>query len=1014
MALSKVLRDEKRSPNVEELAAIGFAHTLLAEGYTLPPLMVSLGQPGQRPGVHTYIAVTDPGPDNMRVTLQDNDILQNGVTVHTEYIDRRESKDKTIVEPYRFPSHIAAAKIRLMAGDEAPCSVYVGRPMFEGLPFDNSFDYSKGGKNFEEYSAKYRANTRDAMTGDEKKAEARSRMDGEKMFQAGLLKAVHYTAAACSSVFINGVSECKIGIENMTELQAITFLKAVRANIMRDEGVQYVSAAFNIYMPIYSDKTYHRLLTEPEDIAYMAISIAKAGGFDKVTWDGANNNVPSTPIVKALSHEVLVRLNSAAHSVGLLTYLSAGITTNDISRCVYSGTDGVGIGVDLHYLDPDYANNAKTGAFNPEKIKGVLKARNESQADTLGRSAAALARLDWAFSEGLITPEEKVIRDDLLKSLASSDKKECGRLLQKIEQIDSGETANEKQARSGTPGNKHIDQAKRIQAAILANRDTDIVKTLRGASLQLSNMIVKKDAIGIANLLMKPLDDVRNKLIVAIEGRSQITSQSTLRKAKAKEEVAEPAALETMQFVPSTQDLTACSLRTIDGIDSYVIATNRPREGLSEQELVKEGAVIIKPKKGDLPFDMTRSDMYTPEELGRNNYDTKVYQWLQDRANGKVEYTFYERMMVAVHDGIQLNALEQFGKGKKVVGIMGGHAMKRADRVFRSVTILCWKLAKEGFIIVSGGGPGAMEAANMGAYFADHSIEDLEEALSMLQEGNENYPKEFNNTAAADAVVRKFPGGGRMSLGVPTWLYGHEPYNRFAFKQAKFMSNAIREDILVNMCNAGIIFTPGAAGTRTEIFQYAVPNAYSTEDKKNFSKPMIFYTSYWLENTLYQTCLNIAQREDFNRGFSTGYSSKMFLVNEDLTDENVIINATVDIIKNFKGSEAKLDEKKAKEAKAENNIDEERAKKNAAKMAVDNWIDRDGLVVGFGSGSTVKAAIDYLATLIKSKKWNRIVLVPCSFMVRKWISDHPVPNRGAVEKSSPNRATVAGCRPETK
>lgn len=51
------------------------------------------------------------------------------------------------------------------------------------------------------------------------------------------------------------------------------------------------------------------------------------------------------------------------------------------------------------------------------------------------------------------------------------------------------------------------------------------------------------------------------------------------------------------------------------------------------------------------------------------------------------------------------------------------------------------------------------------------------------------------------------------------FFYGDEPYNRFAKRQAKFASNAIREDILVNICNCGIIFTPGQAGTRTEIFQ---------------------------------------------------------------------------------------------------------------------------------------------------------------------------------------------------
>ena len=59
--------------------------------------------------------------------------------------------------------------------------------------------------------------------------------------------------------------------------------------------------------------------------------------------------------------------------------------------------------------------------------------------------------------------------------------------------------------------------------------------------------------------------------------------------------------------------------------------------------------------------------------------------------------------------------------------------------------------------------------------------------------------------------------------GIPTYLYGHEPPNVFCAAQAKFFSNAVREDVLVLTCNSGIVFCPGSAGTRTEIAQFAVP-----------------------------------------------------------------------------------------------------------------------------------------------------------------------------------------------
>ena len=71
------------------------------------------------------------------------------------------------------------------------------------------------------------------------------------------------------------------------------------------------------------------------------------------------------------------------------------------------------------------------------------------------------------------------------------------------------------------------------------------------------------------------------------------------------------------------------------------------------------------------------------------------------------------------------------------------------------------------------------------------------------------------------------------SLGVPTWFYGHEPPNVFAEGIAKYFSNAIREDGLLALCNAGVVVLPGAAGTVQEVFQmctrlyYASPEAVS-------------------------------------------------------------------------------------------------------------------------------------------------------------------------------------------
>ena len=71
--------------------------------------------------------------------------------------------------------------------------------------------------------------------------------------------------------------------------------------------------------------------------------------------------------------------------------------------------------------------------------------------------------------------------------------------------------------------------------------------------------------------------------------------------------------------------------------------------------------------------------------------------------------------------------------------------------------------------------------------------------------------------------------GATETLGIPTWHYGHEPPNPFATAIAKFFRNAPREALLLEVCNAGIVFLPGAGGTVQEVFQDACENYYADE-----------------------------------------------------------------------------------------------------------------------------------------------------------------------------------------
>jgi len=264
------------------------------------------------------------------------------------------------------------------------------------------------------------------------------------------------------------------------------------------------------------------------------------------------------------------------------------------------------------------------------------------------------------------------------------------------------------------------------------------------------------------------------------------------------------------------------------------------------EELRNCGASVAEQPE-DLPFKPFRGFMYTCEELAM--HDQKIYHhFLQ---SGDLRSLLFRTL----HDYFIQDALFDYLEGKTVIAVMGGHGLKRQDKMYQDVVLVSWKLASQGFVIASGGGPGAMEAANLGAYLAGQDQKSVEEALQIIStvgyEDGKSYLHDFENKEAPKAVLERF-GPSSMSvhpsLGIPTWKYGHEPANMFATWQAKMFSNAVREDGLIAIANGGIIFSPGSAGTRQEIFQAACRNHYA---KKGEAVPMVFFgTEFWEKSNL--------------------------------------------------------------------------------------------------------------------------------------------------------------------
>jgi predicted Rossmann-fold nucleotide-binding protein len=273
----------------------------------------------------------------------------------------------------------------------------------------------------------------------------------------------------------------------------------------------------------------------------------------------------------------------------------------------------------------------------------------------------------------------------------------------------------------------------------------------------------------------------------------------------------------------------------------------------------------------------TRDDLMQGWHPGADHsvtLDGRIYAYV--KAHGGRAPDVEEGLAQRTHDHFIDVALADFlmRTGRPVVGVMGGSSTVAADPNYRRVVQLTASLTKRGYLVVGGGGLGIMEAANLGAYLADRSDADRDDAVDALAAAPPWSTDPAGYMGVADHIRERFTPGGE-SLAIPTWVTSGEPISQFASHIAKYFSNSIREDGMLAVATAGIVFAPGGAGTMQEVFQDAAQNAYRVFGRS----PMVFLDSrhYCVETGLYPALERQAARLGFADLLSVGDEPEQIL-----------------------------------------------------------------------------------------------------------------------------------------
>ena len=236
----------------------------------------------------------------------------------------------------------------------------------------------------------------------------------------------------------------------------------------------------------------------------------------------------------------------------------------------------------------------------------------------------------------------------------------------------------------------------------------------------------------------------------------------------------------------------------------------------------------------NVPYNVGRTDLYTTDELFdvfdvrhpetfEQCMDTRVYRHVVN--TGKQTCAPFELAARSLHDLCMRMAMEGFLNNyerSRIIGIMGGHALSRTSQAYRQAVDVSKRLTEDSHLMISGGGPGAMEATHLGAWMAGRTDAEVDEAL-----GHAN----AETVQLIRAALQHLPPEERTLIAM------------FYYEERKLFENSIREDTLLTEAYGGLIFFEGSAGTLQEIFQEAVQDHYVS---LGYPSPMLFVNrEFW-------------------------------------------------------------------------------------------------------------------------------------------------------------------------